>query len=380
MVSAAACLVLPALQFWILTIGLAKRANWPWHERARLLWPARLSLGWNVLFLPAVLIFAPMILRPPETPPLIHPFVVWLILFISAIHSGRLCRNFGFTEKRPYLASMKAWLGEQLVKGSFYLVTILSFSFSESEWNTRSTIQAFVVLGALVGLAYGGALYILKILGLLTPAEPAVVEGVAEISARLRMPPPKVLIFHAVHATAFAFPWSHTIILSERLVRTLPPASVLAICRHEIAHLSESRLVTAARLFFIPYLLLIAMSRPIVGSVGVFVWVLLFAVFSATSRQLLKLWRKMEVRADAHSAETDLERRAYAQALEKLYEINLIPAVLSENQTHPDLYDRLRNCGVEPAFPRPHAPNTGPAGALFAFVCAAAITAILKWP
>jgi hypothetical protein len=48
-----------------------------------------------------------------------------------------------------------------------------------------------------------------------------------------------------------------------------------------------------------------------------------------------------------------------ARALARLYEDNLIPAVLpGRGRTHPDLYDRLLAVGVQPDFPRPTAPSS----------------------
>src|SRR4029077_18889578 len=49
---------------------------------------------------------------------------------------------------------------------------------------------------------------------------------------------------------------------------------------------------------------------------------------------------------------------AYARALEHLYRLNLLPVVSGlKCQTHPDLYDRLVSCGVQPEYPRPPAPS-----------------------
>lgn len=44
-----------------------------------------------------------------------------------------------------------------------------------------------------------------------------------------------------------------------------------------------------------------------------------------------------------------------------LHRALLIPAVLPKRSTHPSLYDRLKNAGVVPNYPRPLAPSKTPA-------------------
>lgn len=41
------------------------------------------------------------------------------------------------------------------------------------------------------------------------------------------------------------------------------------------------------------------------------------------------------------------------RALTRLYQDNLVPAIIAKKHTHPDLYDRLLAAGVTPDFPKP---------------------------
>jgi hypothetical protein len=91
--------------------------------------------------------------------------------------------------------------------------------------------------------------------------------------------------------------------------------------------------------------------------------------------------RRMEARADAAAAGRESESRwAYGRALERIYEANLVPAVLRRKGTHPHLYDRLTACGPHPAYPRPQPPPSRssrataivPVSALVMLVAAAA--------
>jgi hypothetical protein len=72
-----------------------------------------------------------------------------------------------------------------------------------------------------------------------------------------------------------------------------------------------------------------------------------------------RLGRRLEVRADSTASQHQEEAGVYAQALERLYEMNHMPAVMPNNKTvHPHLYDRLLAAGMTPAYPRPAKPET----------------------
>ena len=66
----------------------------------------------------------------------------------------------------------------------------------------------------------------------------------------------------------------------------------------------------------------------------------------------------LEKRADSAGTAHEGEAGTYARALEKLYEVNLMPAVTrSWLPTHPHLYDRLLAAGIQPDYPRPKPPS-----------------------
>jgi hypothetical protein len=69
--------------------------------------------------------------------------------------------------------------------------------------------------------------------------------------------------------------------------------------------------------------------------------------------------RYLEERADRIAHTNEGETGTYARALARIYEDNLMPAVLPRRRrTHPDLYDRLLAVGVQPDFPKPAAPSS----------------------
>ena len=80
-------------------------------------------------------------------------------------------------------------------------------------------------------------------------------------------------------------------------------------------------------------------------------------------------WSK---RADALSSANEGESGTYARALEHLYQLNLVPAVVRQKHAvHPHLYDRLLAAGVVPAYPRPSPPSRwrAPAVIFAMFLC-----------
>ena len=69
-----------------------------------------------------------------------------------------------------------------------------------------------------------------------------------------------------------------------------------------------------------------------------------------------RLSRRLEARADRLACAHEPDPGAYALALAKLHEENLIPAV-TRQRLHPDLYDRLLAARVQPDYPRPNKPS-----------------------
>jgi Zn-dependent protease with chaperone function len=83
-----------------------------------------------------------------------------------------------------------------------------------------------------------------------------------------------------------------------------------------------------------------------------------YLLFLVAALSMRKRARRMEERADAFGKEAESEAGVYPRALAKLYEENLIPAVMpGKRQAHPHLYDRLLAAGITPDYPRPKPPG-----------------------
>ena len=167
-------------------------------------------------------------------------------------------------------------------------------------------------------------------------------------------------------ANAIAFVLERKIGVTDAALATLDDDQLAAVCAHEMAHLAEPRRVILARasgafLLGLYIALIMASVRPILGSFGPdgMLWGIIAAfLFLIVGVLLLKrLGRKMEIRADSHATGWEPSPGTYARALERIAQVNLVPAVMgSRRNVHPDLYDRMIQAGVTPDFPRPARP------------------------
>jgi Zn-dependent protease with chaperone function len=141
----------------------------------------------------------------------------------------------------------------------------------------------------------------------------------------------------------------------------LTPAEITGIARHEIAHLKESPPDVFRRQLALVQVIPAFLLGPLIREFGsVAALVIAFGGTWFLRILLSGHSRRMEHRADSAAAGGDAE--TYTRALEKIHELELIPAVVGERGgSHPDLYDRMMAAGARPAYPRPDPPNLLPA-------------------
>lgn len=192
--------------------------------------------------------------------------------------------------------------------------------------------------------------------GLLLPV-PARLREVVEAMARATGTPLRggVHVLRWSMGNAVALPVPAAVAFTERAVEVLSDEDVEGICAHELAHLRESRGVVAFRVAAS-----LALGLPIVAApflrMGLTPLLVLAggAVFVVGQRWL----QRYELVADAAARAHEPSPGAYGRALEKLYAVNLAPAVTSKTTSHPHLYDRLVALGAVPTHPRPEPPSS----------------------
>jgi Zn-dependent protease with chaperone function len=368
------CFAFTVFGLWTLAPRPAKLADAHWHKRAHLLWPGRVFSNYSALALPTVFIGSLTAFR--DTSPMVHPLIFWFLCFFAAVHASFAMRQRYQLPALRYCEYWRRWFCEVLILSTPYLITVVSIFVSEDHWTTTSTIQLVILLALFLAHAFGVSLFLTKKLGWAKPGLHPFVEPLAQAA---NIPAPPTFILQLLTANALAFPFSRQLGFGDRLVHELSDEEISAVCRHEIAHLTEPALVKISRLSFISFLLPLAMIGPIIGTFGLPVWLVLYLIAVVILAQFNKLSRKMEDRADSHGARTPNSDHEYACALERLYEMNLIPAVLKKrNLTHPDLYDRLARVGAPPSYPRPAPPQVWRA-MLMILTCAAATILLARY-
>jgi Zn-dependent protease with chaperone function len=190
------------------------------------------------------------------------------------------------------------------------------------------------------------------------PGTDTSIQTTASACALMGKSPVRTLEIPLLQANAVALPLWNTIGYTDGALAALPDDALVAIAAHEVAHLEEPRswayqrllstALVATPLPFVSYYdaLPESFALPIVGGVS------LLAVLALRFRR--QLGRRAEEAADERAG--GLLHGTYARALERVYELNLMPAVTSKAAVHPNLYDRMLAAGMQPSYPRPALP------------------------
>ncbi|MFO0891578.1 MAG: M48 family metalloprotease [Isosphaeraceae bacterium] len=358
--------------------GLAMAvASWPlrryrgdeWTERARRAWPVRKtsSLALLLLGLPAgLLLVTPSGLQPVPFPfPMVLGSAVAIVgILQSSIAAERTFNPAYALTPRP---AWGVWISWMLVCVPIVLLMTAFASVLPDRMNGIAAAE-LVLLALIAGLYLGwGRLAALRLLRVIRPA-PQRVRAVAERAASEAGVPLRGVEQVALPlANAFAFILDRKIGFTDAAAAVLDDEELAAVCAHELAHLAEPRPVQWARVsqsFLLGFFLamLAGATKPLLGSYGLMGlclgWLVGCVVLIVGLRLLQRLILKMEHLADARGVGSQAAPGVYARALEKIHRTSLIPAVMpSKRLTHPHLYDRIIEAGVQPDYPRPAPPG-----------------------
>jgi Zn-dependent protease with chaperone function len=368
-----------------LTYGIDRLALIPWRkaraahwtERARLLWPARQANGLLLLAVPASLAALHLSLFPEVA--LGYPLTAVADVLGAALGMWPMARAVF-----PGLP-LTGWLRDIAAAFVIRLMVLCVFVAGGIGMPSHLNLKAIgLTAGAVVftlWLFWGGLVWLLRGAGLLVAPPPRLADVVSDMAAQMELPLPRVWLLRSCRANAMALAVTHTLLVTQGALDALSDEELGAICAHEFAHLNEPRRVILARILGSFALLPIMFFKPAIeawqltGYVGICVAMVVFSRLANAFR------RRMETAAD--SVATLHEGPApgtYARTLERLYQINQIPAVLKGTRTHPDLYDRLLASGVTPSYPRPTAPAriSWPQGVAILLLAAAAFGAFIR--
>ena len=338
---------------WLILIPWRRAREAHWTERARLLWPARITNGMLLIAVPGSLGAAQAIFYP-EIP------LDYLYAALAGI-AGAIPGMWPMAKAMFPDLRLAVWMRDIAAAFVIRLMTLGILIAAGICMPSRLDLSAIVLTCAVVAftawLIWGGMLFLLRTTGLLVAAPARLADVVSDVAAQMELPLPRVWLLRGFGANAIAFPVVHTLVVTERALNSLSDEELGAVCAHEFAHLSEPRRVVLARILtaFVP-LPAIFFKPAIHAWQGVGYFGICMAIV-ILSRLTVDFRRRMERRADSMATVHEgPSPGTYARALERLYQINQMPAVMPGKRTHPNLYDRLLAAGVTPAYPRPAAP------------------------
>lgn len=326
-----------------------------WSERARLFHPVRGTATFN-LFLGAANAGLLGYWLARESP-------LGVGLFSVVGFAAALAGNYGVDRK--VAPQMDWWSYCGGAARNWGLIFLLGSLFVGTGWAIRGEerwphlgLVLVAFLAVYLPLITVGWTPLLRWVGLIRAVPPELNEWVRQVATDSGVEVRRVGMLISSLAMAVALPFRKEILLTPPLVRILSEAELRCVVHHELAHLAESPSILMGRLAgacaYVPLIFLgpVIRNYPTVGFPAVMLSV---AVLSLASTALA---RRMEVRADRAPAASEADGMVSAQALERLYEANLIPASgIARGQPHPDLYDRMLSAGLQPDFPRPKAPH-----------------------
>src|ERR1043165_9185804 len=279
---------------WLSLIPFRRSEGKHWTERARVLYPARVSAGWNAWLVPAVVVLSQRLVIPEQE-------FSWLPIALAS-WLGTLAGGYFFIREIFPSTTVSEWFRETLVTWGLsigwwgFFITIAAVMPTSIGWVNWLLIGLY--LAATICWTFGGLIWCLKVFGRVQPVPEKVRRIVESVSNQMQVPARRIWLMQGRRASAFAFPYTRDLFFSEELLANFPTEAIAAICANELGHLCESRFVLICRLSGSIASLPLLFVRPIFHRWGV------GGVFSAAgaywigSLFLQKLARDMEVRAD----------------------------------------------------------------------------------
>ncbi len=325
-----------------------------WTVRAREVYAARMAVLWGLLIVPAAsLLLSTQAVGPltPASPWLFGTAGALAAIAVASITSWWLegsVLGHPVGELRRYLTLVALrWLP---------LVAIIALGISAPSRLASPWMAAWMVTALLLGLELRFQPRWLAKTRLARSAGRRLDTMVRKAGERLGVEVRSVLVIDHHLPNAFAYPWLRTVAFTNGAVAALEPDELEAVTLHELGHLNEPGAMVflrqAVHFAWIP----VAALRPIHGSFGIVGVIAVLATLVTLLAVVQRLARSMEKRSDAQVVEHVHESTAYARALEKMYRIGNIPAVL-KRAPHGQLHQRLEIAGVAPDFTPPAPPS-----------------------
>ncbi len=330
-----------------------RAAGLHWTERARSLYPARRAASLTVFLIPFFFALVHVLLLPR------HPLLV--LATACAAWAGALLGQYPFESLLYPWLNFRSWLffvsTGWLLRLVLWLPIVAAAILMPNKLGWLAWAMVAGVGALLTAFNCGAGLWLCRWLHLILPPPEQVQRIVTATAGRMQVKVRKLWLMRGATANAVAFPTTHELVFTERLLAVCTDEELAAICGHELGHLTESPWTVAGRLLAALAVLPWLFIQPAIASKNPYA--LMLVGFSSLSILWLgrRLARRMEVRAD-RVAVTHSDPVIYTRALEKIYEANQLPVVMpGKRQIHPHFYDRMLAAGLTPAYPRPAPPS-----------------------
>jgi len=361
-------------------------AGLPWPERARLAWPMRQVATQLAVILPGLGALLGWSLAGPLGA--LSPAAMAALGAVSAAVPVWSLR--AVIERMLRSPEVAAWRGLRstvtlhlLLLPHLWAALALAVAMPE-RFDTLGWMRGLALALGLLGFlwaATGGGLWVARGLGLVR--SDGRLDAVLARVAVDGQAPPRGYVAALGMANALAFPWRRSVVVTAPAMALLNDDPLVAVCAHEVAHLTEGPRVRALRLAAMVLLATpVVCARPVLAGYGVVAFDLLVLGCVLGIVVLRRGAHAMELRADAAGHAREVSPGDYAAALEALYRGNLMPVVTAgRRKVHPDLYDRMEAAGVVPSYPRPLPPKRWPtvAAVLGAVLCGTGLWVALRW-
>ena len=379
--------VLPALTIgaigYCVSRGLTKDVSVHWTERARRSYPFQIFLGFGALLLPVV--YATGVNYNPS---IVLPAPKWLLFCVVLAIGLTACNAVVVRWARLYrddVGTVRENIQGLGITAFLYLPVLVIFMVMSvnlpAKWNAQAGLVIAAALVAYLWIQFGGWIRLGRMVRILVPADGEMTEDAAGLALRWGRPKPTVWMIRWRKANALAFPFANAIVVTEKLRGVLNREETNSVMAHELAHLCEDGATRCMRLLIPPILILPLFTltlwmpsgdwRAIVGCYAF----ILIGFFILRGRR-----RRMEERADTFGKASESSAGVYPVALAKLYEANLVPAVMPcKRKVHPHLYDRLLAAGITPDYPRPKPPGRWGLLAAFLMIAVNVICLMAVW-
>jgi Zn-dependent protease with chaperone function len=287
-----------------------------------------------------------------------HWVSAFVAAYLGAVAGSYPGDHYFFPDLKPTL-----WLrivGATIISELLYYVVLACGMFvMPATFSLGAMGIAGLTMAAILALEIGFGQQLMRLLGILKPADGNILDRVATVSAKRQVPVRRVWRLVGVAYQALAYTLAGSLAFTDPFIREMPADEVEAVIAHELGHLSEPRGLRLLRLAKIFWVLPILMFRPLESILGKALAIEAAASFIWIVRGSVRaLGRKLEERADRFAVNEPDQSVAYGRALEHLSRLNYMPMVMNGRSrgTHPHTYDRMLACGITPDYPRPLPP------------------------